>query len=157
MLNQLVELDVHTLNEIRHLIRPVVENVAKGLHLEGTTHAEEIITGIEDGLIKAVQVSGTRENKLSTFVGGNSVYQAGAIKNLLKDVPDDRRVLSQIVGSETGVYNAYFEIGILDNGNGPVVISAGHPELKHLPMCTDANERNQKIDQLIDELNKLRG
>lgn len=157
MLSTLVELDVNTLNEIRNLIRPVVEKVAKDLHLEGTTHAEEIINGIEDGLIEAIQVSGTRTRKLSTLVGGDSVYRAGAIKELLKDVPDDRMILSQIVGSQTGVYNAYFELGILDNGKGPVVISAGHPELKHLPMCTDENERNQKIDQLIEELNRLRG
>lgn len=152
----LVELDVHTLNQIRELIRPVVEKVTKGLHLEGTTHAEEIITGIEEGLIESIQVTGTRTHKLSTLVGGDSVYRAGAIKDLLKDVPDDRMILSQIVGSQTGVYNAYFEIGILDRGNGPVVISAGHPELAHLPMCTDSDERNQKINHLIDELNKLR-
>jgi hypothetical protein len=156
MLSTLVELDVHTLNAIRDLIRPIVQTAAINLH--GDVHRANALTeAVEKDLISAIQVAGTREHKLSTLVGGNAVYQAGAIKHLLKDIPDDRRVLSQIVGSETGVYNAYFELGILDDGAGPVVISAGHPELKHLPMCTDENERNQKIDQLIEELNRLRG
>jgi hypothetical protein len=152
----LVELDVNTLNEVRALIGPIVRKVVVRYFDDSTTYAEEMASSIEEELIDAIQVVGTREHKLSTLVGGDSVYRAGAIKELLKDVPDDRMILSQIVGSQTGVYNAYFEIGILDRGNGPVVISAGHPELAHLPMCTDSDERNQKINHLIDELNKLR-
>lgn len=149
--------DVHVLNEIRGLIRPIVHKVASRYFDDSTVYGDEMAASIEDELIEALQVEGDRHGKLSTLVGGDAVHRAGQIKELLKDVPDDRLVLSQIVGSQTGVYNAYFELGILDNGKGPVVVSAGHPELAHLPMCGSDTERNQKIDQLIEELNRLRG
>lgn len=156
MLSMKVELDINTINEIRSLIRPIVQKVAGRYFDDSTTYGDEMASTIEYELIEALQVEGDRSGKLSSLVGGDAVYRAGQIKALLKDVPDDRMILSQIVGSQTGVYNAYFEIGILDRGEGPVVISAGHPELAHLPMCASDTERNQKIDQLIEELNRLR-
>lgn len=157
MLNRLVELDVQTLEEIRTLLNAVLPKVLSRHLNVFTSHPEEIASEVEDELINSIQVTGRRMGKLSSLVGGNAVYRAGEIKDLLKDVPDDRTILSQIVGSESGVYNAYFEVGILNNGDGPVVMSAGHPQLKHLPM-EDMNDvrRNQAIDEMIEQLNKLR-
>lgn len=155
-LNRLVELDAVTLDSIRQLIRPIVQNVAARYFDDSTTYANEMASEIEDEISDSIQAVGTREGKLSTFVGGDSIHRAGQIKELLKDVSDDRLVLSQIVGSQSGVYNAYFELGILNQGKGPVVMSAGHPQLAHLSMCASDEERQQKITQMIADLNALR-
>jgi hypothetical protein len=151
-----VELDVHTLDQVKRLVGDVALKVASKHFDDSTTYPQELAIDVEAELIAALAVESPRQNKLSSLVGGNAVYRAGEIKELLKDVPDDRMILSQIVGAKTGVYNAYIEMGILNNGAGPVVMSAGHPELAHLSMCTDVDERNQKIDRLIEELNNLR-
>lgn len=155
--NQLVELDAVTLDAIRQLLSPIVQKVVSRYFDDSTSYPEEIASEVEDELIASIQVPGRREGKLNTLVGGEGVYRVGEVKRLLKDIPDERMILSQIVGSESGVYNAYFELGILKNGDGPVIMSAGHPQLTHLPMDTvDAPERQQHIDRLIDGLNQLR-
>lgn len=64
--------------------------------------------------------------------------------------------MTQIVGSQSGVYNAYIKMGILKDGQGPVVMTAGHPELAHLSMTAQDDDRQQKITLLIDQLNALR-
>lgn len=151
-----VELDVNIVDEIRTLIRPIVQRVADRYFDDSTDYANEMASSIEDELIDALHVDGRRVDKIREIVGGDAVYRAGQIKELLKDVPDDRMILSQVVGSKTGVYNAYVEMGILRYGDGPVVISAGHPELAHLPMCSASTERNQTIDRMIEDLNQLR-
>jgi hypothetical protein len=150
------ELDVHTIEEIRQLIGPILNDVCQRHFDDSTGYAQELAADIESRLISDVQVASSRGDKVTGLKGGGAVYTAGQIKAVLADVPDDRFVLSQIVGSQTGVYNAYFEIGVLKNGNGPVVISAGHPELAHLPMCLDNDDRNRKINELIANLNALR-
>ena len=157
MLKTRVELDVHTLEEIRLLLRPVVLKACANRLGDSIATAYEIAEEIETELLKTLTVNSSREqNKQRDYVNAGAIYNAGQIKNLLKDVPDNRRVLTQIVGAQTGVYNAYIEMGILKDGEGPVVMSAGHPELAHLSVCLDVDDRHRKIDQLVNLLNELR-
>lgn len=151
-----VELDAQTLKEIQDLLRPVLSRVCGRYFDDSTTYSEEMAVDIEADLLERLMVDRKDRDKLSSVVDVGSLYLVGQIREAIKDVPDNRRIMCQIVGEKTGVYNAYIEMAFLDRGDGPMILTAGHPELTHLPVCSDDTERNQKIDEAIEVLQKLR-
>lgn len=157
MLNVKRGLDVHDLTDILAIVRPAIRDACAERFGDLPIEEKELAENIEQRILNQFQLSSYRtQSKVRDLVGGDSVFRAGQIKELLKDVPDDRMVLTQIVGAQSGVYNAYLDVGVLKNGDGAVVVSTGHPQLAHLPMCPEDDERQQKIDAMIEQLNALR-
>ena len=59
------------------------------------------------------------------------------IKDLIKhleSLPQDRTVLCQVVGQETGAWNMYFEFNVIEASDWIVQLKVFHPTLVKLPM-----------------------
>lgn len=67
------------------------------------------------------------------MVNIKSFSTVGELKKILQDLPDDRLIISQVVGSEEGAWNMQSEFCKKVQNGEISVITLKHPDLKKLP------------------------
>lgn len=150
-------LDADAIGELESQMSTVVNTVVSTIVTENKDFAHSVGTEMMGLLMERFQHSSPQPRvKVAGFDFMSSVFRVGQIKDLLKDVPDDRLVLCQVIGDKSGGCNAYVDMGMLKKGDGPMMITVGHPEIAHISATTDHNERSLMINEMIEQLNRLR-
>lgn len=132
-MNDRMQIDTNSLEQIRRLIRPACHKAAARYFDDSTVYGDELAAAIEDEIIEAYQSHPTREQVLASVKDCGHLTSVGRIRAMIDGVPDDRTVITQLVGQQSGVWNVFLTGAILNNGDGMVVMSTGHPDLDHLP------------------------
>ncbi|QQO97288.1 hypothetical protein M1M30_gp183 [Maribacter phage Colly_1] len=88
-----------------------------------------------------------------------TITTVGGLKKALENLPDDRGILSQVIGSQEGAWTMKAEFhsltGPLDHPSDYSVITLSHPDLKTLPWTNISNkEVENAINVLIPYLEK---
>lgn len=160
MYNDRINLNAEVLNEISALLGPICHDVASGYFDDSTVYAGEMASEIErkviDKLIERYQPTPRDRDVISTVEDRGSIYNIGQLRKAIEGIPDDRMVMPQIVGQDSGVWNVHLQAAWMKEGSKFFILTGSHPDLDHLPGGRNADDRGAVINNLIAELNKLR-